>query len=100
MITRDDLTLTERHLGTKDNIQSLEIAALLFLENRTTIENPQNQLLKPSDFDICIAAVLRTLYLDIYKDITESLTLLREDPTSARYVLNQLHTKLHNALYP
>lgn len=98
MITRDDITLTDRHLGLEYNTQSYEVSAIFICEHHKVIERPQGKPPVPSDFDDSVHAILRSLYGSIYKELSLGIQLLHNDPTQARQVLNELHTKLHNAL--
>lgn len=100
MITRDDLTFTEEHNGKNENIQSYTLTAVLILEHHTVVERPQGKPPVPSDFDIPVNAIMRGLYGEIFKQLSLGIQLLHNDPTQARQVLNELHTKIQNELNP
>lgn len=100
MITRDDLTFTERHNGKDENTQSFTLTAILILEHHTVVERPQGKPPVSSDFDVPASAIIRELYLEIFKQLSLGIQLLHNDPTQARQVLNELHTKIQNELNP
>jgi len=98
MITRDDITLTEQHIGRDGSLQSFVLTAILILEHHTTVERPQGKPPVPSDFEASSSAIMRRLYGSILKDLSLGIQLLHNDPTQARQVLNELHTKIQNEL--
>ena len=98
MITRDDLTFTEVHNGKDENTQSFTLTAILILEHHTVVERPQGKPPVPSDFELPVNAIMRELYGSIFKELSLGIQLLHNDPTQARQVLNELHTKIQNEL--
>lgn len=98
MITKQNLDFSERHLGSSEALQSYALTACLLLTQQTTIERLQGQLPQPSDFDQLAKQILRELYLEILQDLSKGIVLLHNDPTLARKQLNQLHTKISNAI--
>jgi len=100
MITRDDITFTDRHLGLDENTQSFCLTAILILEQHTTIERLQGKPPTLSDYEPLATAILKLIYGSILKDLSLGIQLLHNDPTQARQVLNELHTKIQNEINP